>query len=172
MKRLEKLKSTIGVFAGISNEEGKLLIKKITQGDFCGDWDLPGGAIYIEQAQKAIDERIVSFALSKRVEAETGLYIYDKVQPMPAMYPAFLRGGSDIAFAIIVKGVTEKPTIGETRFISVDELISLADAKQGNRLVSGRKRMFRMCLRMFASRDWPNLVYRRQASNILKTLHD
>jgi hypothetical protein len=169
---LEKLRSTIGVFAGISNEEGKLLTEKITQGDFLGDWDLPGGAIYTEQAKKASDERIIGLALSKRVEAETGLYIYDKVQSMPAMYPTVLEGGSDIVFAIIIKGVTEKPIRSETRFISVDELVSLADAEQGSRLVSGRKRMFRMCLRMFASRDWPNLEYRRQASNILKTLHD
>lgn len=166
---MKKLKSTIGVFAGISNEEGKLLLKKITQGDFLGDWDLPGGAIYIEEAKKASDERIIGLVLSKRVEEETGIYIYDKVQPMPAMYPAVLKGGSDIAFAIIVKGVTEKPTRGETRFVSVDELVSLAD---GSGLVSGRKRMFRMCLRIFASRDWPNLKYRKQASDILKTLHD
>lgn len=177
MRKLEKLRPTVSVFAGIFNPEGKLLVVRTRKkNNSCGDWKLPGGPIYLQHAQNATDERLVRNALSQAVKAETGLLISDKIQPMPAMYPCFFGGKdrkteSDFAFPIIIGIIEQKPNRGVTQFISVYELITLADSRAGNRLVSGRGRMFRMSTRMFVSRDCPKEDYRIQATEIIETLH-
>jgi hypothetical protein len=168
-KRRKKARPTIRVFAGIFDFKGRLLLRKRESNEaFPGMWELTGGAICFDRAIKAKDERLIGDVLSQRVEAETGLLISNKIQPMPAMYPTILKGGSDIAFAIIVGEINQKPTKGKTRFVSVKQLLKLADT---GKLLSGRKRMFRLCLRMFVSRDCPNARYRQEASDVLKTLH-
>lgn len=161
---MEKAKPTIGLFAGIFDREGRILLKKIEEGVYGGKYDLPGGAIYLEDAKNALDERLIGEALRKRVLAETGLEI--NIQPMPAMYPAVIKGGDDIAFAIIVGIQNKKPEKG--KFFSVEEVIDMAEE---GALLSGKKRMFRMILRIFVSRDCPNEKYRIDAAEVLKKMH-
>ncbi len=158
----------IGLFAGIFNTEGKLLIKRRPKGiSLAGEWDLPGGAVEEKNNQNALDERIVGQELAREVKEEVGLAIPEFL-PMPAMYPTVLRGGGDWAFAILVGVVEESPSKGETRYISPQELQELAEGPEGNRLVSGwGKRMCRLCLRLFASRDAPNQDYAKQAGEML-----
>lgn len=171
---MEKLHPTVGVFGGVFDDDGNLLLRKREEKTFFGDWELPGGAIYLEHALLCKDERLIREALALRIEAEVGIpqeIILEKVQPMPAMYPVVLAGGADIAFAIIVGKIKQAPTKGITRFVCFDELINLADGPEGNRIVSGRKRMFRMCLRMFASRDCPSAYHRLHAGKLLQLMH-
>jgi len=147
---------TIGVFAGIFNKEGKLLLKKITSGRFAGEWDLPGGGIRAAAASKTLDERIILQELSRQVWEEVGIYI-PGFSPMVAMYPAVLKGGGDIGFAILIGISDTKPSKGETKYVSPQELRELAEGPEGNRLLSGwGKRMCRLCLMLFASGDAPN----------------
>jgi len=158
----------IGVFAGIFNEKGKLLVKR-RPNDISspGDWDLPGGGVDAEKAVQALDERIIGQELAREVEEETGIKI-PPLSPMPAMYPAVIKGGGDWAFVILIGGLKQEPTKGEWKYVSPVELCQLADGPEGNRLVSGAgKRMHRLCLRIFASRDSPNRRYYGQAFQIL-----
>lgn len=141
------LQPTIGVFAGIFNKEGKLLLKKITNEKFVGEWDLPGGGVDAQNALEATDERIIGKELARHVMEEVGISL--SISPMPPMYPAVLKGGGDLAFVIPIMGFP-KPTKGETKFVSLQELRELAEGSKGNRLLSGwGKRMCRLCLRIF-----------------------
>jgi ADP-ribose pyrophosphatase YjhB (NUDIX family) len=158
----------IGVFAGIFDEEGKLLVKRRPENiSLPGDWDLPGGGVDAEKAIQALDERIIGQELAKEVEEETGIQI-PPLSPMPAMYPAVIKGGSDWAFVILIGGLKQRPTKGEWKYVSPEELCQLAEGLEGNRLVSGPgKRMHRLCLRILASRDSPNRRYYGQAFQML-----
>ena len=114
-----------------------------------------------------MDERVIGEELLREVYEETGM-IFPPLQRMPAMYPAVMKGGKDWAFAIIIGITDQEPTKGEWRFISLSELERLANGPEGNRLVSGYgKRMYRLILRMFASRDCPNLAFRGLAGRML-----
>ncbi|MDD5569307.1 MAG: NUDIX domain-containing protein [Candidatus Pacebacteria bacterium] len=161
----------IGLFGGIFNKDGKLLVKKREQDESLpGEWDLPGGAVEADANAAAIDERIVSEELLREVEEETGIQVAP-FQRMPAMYPAVNKGGSDWAFGIIVGVTSLSPTKGNWRFVSPRELGILARFPEGKRLVSGYgKRMHRLCLRMLASRDCPNPEYRAQAGEMLQKI--
>lgn len=162
---------TIGVFGGIFNVEGKILVKRRGPDESLpGDWDLPGGAVEIDAMEAALDERVIGEELLREIEEETGM-ILSSVQPMPAMYPAVSKGGKDMALAIILGVTNQVPTKGEWRFVSPSELERLANGQVGNRLVSGHsKRMHRLCLRMLASRDSPNFAYRGLAAKLLATI--
>jgi len=119
---------------------------------------------------KATDEGLIGEELRREVKEEIGIDL-PILQRMPAMYPAVIAGGQDMALAIIVGFMKEKPTIGEYAYISPDELWKISHNSEGNRLVSGwGKRMCRMCLRMFVSRDCPNGAYRNQAAKMLKDI--
>ena len=161
---MEKALFTIGVFAGIFDSGGSLLLRRRNEETYFGKWELPGGAL--QKKYLIGDEKAIRMALCERVRVETGLNIIDYVQAMPAMYPTIHE--NDIAFAIIVGKVNQTPTKGEIIYVTPSELQVLAVCED---LVSGQKRMYRMCLRMFVSRDCPNLEYRRQASEILKISH-
>lgn len=167
-ERAAVVKPTIGIFAGIFNEEGKLLLRQRPAGSsFAGEWELPGCGVDADSASKALDERIVVQELAREVKEETGISI-PPMLPMVAMYPAVLRAGGDWAFAILVGLVQEKPSKGETRYVSPQELRELAEGPEGNRLLSGwGKRMCRLCLRILASRDAPNREYAKQAGEML-----
>jgi len=160
---------TIGVFGGIFNEEGKILLKKITSGRFAGEWDLPGGGVSAENASKAPDERILFEELAGIVKEETGISISVSVESQ-ILTPAILKGGGDWAFPIVVGTIREKPTKGETRFVSPQELQELADGPEGNRLLSGRdKRMYRLASRLLCHS--PNPEYRRKAKEMVLETH-
>jgi 8-oxo-dGTP pyrophosphatase MutT (NUDIX family) len=164
---------TLGIFGGIFNVEGKILVKRRGPDESMpGDWDLPGGGIEVDSILKAFDERVIGEELLREIEEETGM-IFPAIQPMPALYPAVLKGGGDLALATILGVTDQEPAIGEWRFISPSDLERLAMGPEGNRLVSGRgKRMYRLILRMFASRDCPNLAYRGLARVMLKKLQE
>ena len=147
-ERTGVLNPTIGVFAGIFNREGKLLLRRRTVDDktYIGDWDLPGGGIPSAIAPDTLDERIILQVLGQRVKDEVGISI-PSLLPMVAMYPAVLKGGGDIGFAILIGICEETPSRGETRYVSPQELRELAEGPEGNRLLSGwGKRMCRLCL--------------------------
>lgn len=157
---------TIGVFAGIFNEEGKLLLKKITSGRFAGEWDLPGGGVSAVAASEALDERVIGEELARHVKEEVGISL--SVAPVMPMYPAVLKGGGDWAFVIPVEGFPE-PTKGVTRYVSPQELRELAKGPEGNRLLSGwGKRMFRLCLMVF--RYSLNPEYVQEAFKMLRAI--
>lgn len=163
---MEKALFTVGVFGGIFNSQGKLLLRKRDEnGSYPGKWELPGGAIQKKHLEIG-DERAIGRALQERILEELDVLVY--VQRMPSMYPVVPSKGDDIAFAIIIgKLHNETHYKGETRFIDVDELNSLAEKGE---LLSGKRRMYRMCLRMFASRDCPSPEYREKAGEILSLL--
>jgi len=162
------VRPTIGVFAGIFNEEGKLLLRRRPTGvSFAGEWELPGGGVDADNASQALDERIIIQELGRKVKEEVGISILYML-PMVAMYPAVLKSGGDWAFAILIGVVKEKPSKGETKYVSPKELRELAEGPEGNRLLSGwGKRMCRLCLRLLASRDAPNREYTKQAGEML-----
>ena len=158
------VRPTIGVFAGIFNHKGEILVKRREQ-----DESLPGGAVEAEICEKASSEIIIRHELAREIFEETGLEISNKIQIMPAMYPVVLPS-KDWAFGIIIGVVDDDPSIGEYEFISPQKLEELAVRPIGNRLVSGSgKRMHRLTLRMFASRDCPNQEFRELAA---KRLHE
>jgi 8-oxo-dGTP pyrophosphatase MutT (NUDIX family) len=133
-----------------------------------GDWDLPGGAVEAENNAKAFDERIVGQELAREVMEEVGIGIAPEPGPMPAMFPAVVKGGNDWAF-VIALGFFDKPTKGETKFVSPQELKELAEGPLGNRLVSGLgKRMWRLSLQAFLHS--PKREYREQANQWLQWL--
>lgn len=163
---MKKALFTVGVFGGIFNSQGKLLLRKRDMnGSFPGKWELPGGAIQKKHLEIG-DERAIGKALQERILEELDVLVF--VQRMPSMYPAMPLNGDDIAFAIII-GKLHKETHyrGETKFVDVDELKSLAESGE---FLSGKGRMYRMCLRMFASRDCPNSEYRELAGLFLSDL--
>ncbi|HPC30697.1 MAG TPA: NUDIX domain-containing protein [Candidatus Pacearchaeota archaeon] len=159
---------TIGVFAGIFNREGCILLKRREKDESLpGDWDLPGGGVEEEKNVKALDERVIGDELRREVEEEIGI-ILPPLQSMQAMYPAVISGGEDWAFGIPIGIINEKPRKGEWRYFSPAELEDLARQPEGNRLVGGPgKRMHRLALQMLASRDCPNEEYRRIARRLL-----
>jgi len=159
---------SIGLFAGIFNAEGKLLVKRRPQGiSLAGEWDLPGGAVEEENNAKAFDERIIGEELAREVEEEVGLKI--SIDPMPAMFPAVLKGGKDWAFVIRVGTILKEPTKGESKYVSPDELKELVEGPAGNRIVSGwGKRMSRLALMAFI--HGPNKEYARRASQLIEEI--
>jgi len=163
----------IGLFGGLFDKTGKLLVKQRSSDESLpGDWDLPGGGVEATSNEAALDERVISEELLREIEEEIGL-ILPPLQRMPAMYPAVMKGGSDWAFAINLGLVEAVPTKGNWKYVSPKELATLANGPIGNRLVSGYgKRMHRLCLRLFASRDNPNPAYRAAAGAMLKKIQE
>ncbi|GMX58831.1 MAG: hypothetical protein MCSN_4850 [Candidatus Microsyncoccus archaeolyticus] len=163
---MEKALFTVGVFGGIFNSQGKLLLRKRDMnGSYPGKWELPGGAIQKKHLEIG-DERAIGKALQERILEELDVLVF--VQRMPSMYPAMPLNGDDIAFAIIIGKLHEETHYkGEIRFVDVGELNSLAESGE---FLSGKGRMYRMCLRMFASRDCPSPEYRKKAGELLSLL--
>jgi 8-oxo-dGTP pyrophosphatase MutT (NUDIX family) len=164
----------IGLFAGIFDENGRLLLRRRRREDpnypclYEGDWELPGGTMEEKNIWKARDERIIGEELAREVKEETGLMI--QVPFMPPMYPALYidkeKRYVNFAFVIPLGIVREKPTIGEYLYVSPEELRKLAENPEGERLVSGwGKRMSRMAL--MALSHSPNPQFREEAKKML-----
>lgn len=125
------VRPTIGLFAGIFNSDGKLLVKRRPQNESLpGDWDLPGGGVEENAAKEILNERIIASELAREVGEEIGLEVESMIQPMPAMYPATLSD-KDWAFVVIIGVVNETPTKGEYKYVSPAELMELAEASVG-----------------------------------------
>lgn len=145
-----KVKATIGVFAGIINEEGKILLRRreeidsITGKSYKGDWELPGGGVV--EAEKITYDHLVK-ELIREVKEEIGISI--SVDPMPEMYPLLFKGpqGYDLALVVPIRS-NKKPSKGETIYVSPKELKELAEKPKGQQLLSGwGKRMCCMALK-------------------------
>lgn len=163
---MEKALFTGGVSGGFYNSEGKLLLRKRDMdGSYPGKWELPGGAIQKKHLEIG-DERAIGNALKERVFEEIGINI--EIQRIPALYATIPLKGDDIAFATIVGVLPDRISLkGETMFVDVDELNALAESGE---LLSGKGRMYRMCLRMLASRDCPSPEIRKTAGKELSLL--
>ena len=158
---------TIGVFAGIFNPDGKLLVKKIQYGKFAGEWDLPGGGIDAEKASQAPDERIFWEELARHLKEEIGISV-PITSKSQILTPAVLKGGGDWAFPIVV-GTVPKPSKGITRFVDPREATELARGPEGNRILSGEgKRMHRLILRLLCHS--PNQKYSEEAKKLLEKI--
>lgn len=169
----------VGVFAGIFDESGKILLRR-RRGEILdihysyeGDWELPGGTVEEENVWKAKDEKVIGEELAREIKEETGLLI--NVPLMPTMYPALYineeRKVLDFAFVIPIGVVKEKPRIGENIYVSPKELKELAERPEGERLISGwEKRMCRMAL--MALCHSPNPQYREEARRMLLEIQE
>ncbi|MBW6441274.1 NUDIX hydrolase [Patescibacteria group bacterium] len=169
-KNPDVVRPSIGVFAGIYNNEGKVLLKKRGKNEtLSGDWDLPGGSVEVESAAVASDERLIGQELAREVMEETGIQI--SVEVMPAMYPAVIKGGFDWAFVIPIYNIKRDETKGDYAFYSPKDLLRIAQLPEGRRLVSGvGKRMHRLAL--MALCHSPNLEYRKEANEMLLEIQD
>ena len=142
---MAKVKTTVGVTAGIFNGEGKLLLRRrtehdsITGIDYAGNWELPVVAVQ-ETEKESIRYDYLSLELVRGVEAETGFKIILN-EPMPAFYPVMFKGpqGYDLAMITVIVSwfVPQVELKAVTKFVSLDELnqlarefISLTDAKK------------------------------------------
>jgi 8-oxo-dGTP pyrophosphatase MutT (NUDIX family) len=169
---------TLSVFAGIFNEEGKLLLRRRRKESneipcpYEGDWELPGGTIEEKTVWKIKNERIFGKELAREVMEETGLSIKISVMPIlhSAVYVDREKGKVDCAFLIPIGIVREKPTKGENIYVTPKELKKLAEKPVGEQLVSGwGKRMCRMALMAFQYS--PNPMYRREAKKLLTEIY-
>jgi hypothetical protein len=165
------LQPTIGVFAGIFDTKGRILLVKIETGSLTGEWDLPGGGVDAEKAKEALTERFLLGELEREIEEETGISLRLRIEASPILWPALLKGGDDMALPIMVGVVKSKPTKGTTQFVSFGALQRLAEGPRGNRLLGGSGgRMHRLVLRLL-SRS-PNRWYRQRARETLKSIYE
>ena len=117
MNKLTTVKVTLGIFGGIFDEQGKLLIKQ-REGyeSLSGEWDLPGGGVELFAAEATLDERVLIEELNRELIEELGMNMHLS-QRMPPMYPAMPMGGKDLALTTIIGVVTSRPTKGKWRYV-------------------------------------------------------
>ena len=173
-----KVKATVGVFAGIINEKGKLLLRRrietgsITPGkSFKGCWELPGGGVEVSESMPYC--HLVN-ELKREIKEEVGIEI-DSIDPMPDMYPVYFGKVSDLALVTPINSDKE-PTTGETKWVDLKELNKLAKdykaadrekGQDGQGIVSGwGKRMHCMALAAFANSE------RHSYDRALRCFHD
>lgn len=165
------LQPTIGVFAGIFDTKGRILLEKIDTGQFAGEWDLLGGGVDAEKAKEAADEQFLLQELAREVKEETGISLRLQIGTSPVLWPALLKGGEDLALPIVVGVVKDKPVKGTTQFASFSTVQRLAKGPRRNRLLGGYGgRMHRLVLRLFSHS--PNPRYRRRARETLKHMYE
>lgn len=180
----EKVMPTRGIYAGVMDPDtGKLLLMRRTKTtsiipgvSFRGNWELPGGAVM------ASDEKSVPYdyhlkELTRLLQEKTG--ILSVVRGLPFMYSVFFKGpaGYDEA-SVIPLTLSEKPTIGDTIYVSPYELRALAEdfepadektGKSGKGILSGKgKRMH--CMALAALSHSPNQDFVRQAMSMLQMI--
>ena len=179
---MEKIKTTVGVFAGILNTGGELLLVRRTvhpnildeKGEkisFKGNWELPGGGVM--DAEKVSYCHLVN-ELKREVQEEVGVVVSPDL--MPAMYPVLFKGslGYDLALVTPIE-TSVTPTKEKTILVSPEELERLAKeyepadkktGKDGKGIVSGYgKRMHCMALKALCFS--PNPEYAKQAWEML-----
>lgn len=173
-KRMLCGKVTIGLFAGIFDEEGRLLLRRRRREEptrpclYEGDWELPGGTVEEENILCSEDVDILGKELAREVMEETGLSI--KLPFMFVLHPEIYVDRQnriiDLAFVVPIGTTKKRPVKGEHAYVNPKGLKELSERPEGNRLVSGwGKRMCRMA--MFALCHSPKPQYRREARNML-----
>jgi len=164
------LQPKIGVFAGIFDKMGRILLTKVDSGQYKGEWSLPGGGVEAENSKDAIDERFLLFELLREIEEETGLQIPLNFNKCTVIWPTLLKGGYDLAIPILIGVVNDNPSKGEFIYASFKNVQNLANESPKKRLLDGSgKRMHRMVLRLLS--HGPNETYQDQAQQILKSLY-
>jgi len=183
---VEKFVPTVGVFAGILNQDGGLLLRRRTLPEeekslisgktIKRDWELPGGIAEQEEMLVASNERGLISALKREVREELGLEIDVSLplQTFPVVLAKELAPGkvaNDIAMLIIVQPERWKGVPGgETMWVTPPVLEALAKKPAGEQLLSGwGKRMHRMSL--IALSYSPNEDFRRQAQETLEKIY-
>lgn len=163
------LQPTIGVFGGLYDSEGRVLVKQIETGRFAGEWDAPGGGVDADNVSQVSDERMLFLELARHVKDEVGILLVPSVR-WKVLLPAVLSGGGDWAFPVVVGPTFFKAPKGTTRFLSPADLDALARGPEGNRILSGHgKRMHRILLRLLS--ESPNPTYQVQAEVMLGLVH-
>ncbi len=178
----KKFEATVGVFAGILNENGELLVRRrVLEGEeksliisekVYGDYELPGG-IAEQKEMLAIGNEKGLIAVAKReTKEELGLEINPPLTSLmiPIIFTkefADKKIVNDIAFVIPIQPDqwTGEPE-GEVVWVAPDELRELAEKPKGEQLLSGwGKRMCRMSLHALCYS--PNSVIRKKATDML-----
>lgn len=155
-------KFTLGVFAGILNDDGEVLLRRrilpeetnsLTGKNVFGDYELLGGKVEQAEMLSIGNERGLLLALSREAKEEAGINIYPKIET--AMYPAvFCKKLSEkkivmdiaIVFVLLASEWNGKPK-GEIAWVNPCQLKELAEKPKGKQLLSGwGKRMCRMAL--------------------------
>lgn len=192
---MEKAKVAIGVYAGILNGQGKILLRRrigedsiIPGKSFKGNWELPGGGV-METDEESIPYSYAVKELKREVEEEVGIKI--AIIKMPPFYPVMFKGAAGYDLAIVTPVQQEQisdliagqviPAIkGDSIFVSTEELNELArefvpaDKKkgvEGKGLLSGYgKRMHCMALQVLT--ESRNADYSRQAVRTLVEIQE
>jgi hypothetical protein len=166
------------LFAGIFRERvGDLLICSNTNKELAdlGEFVLPGGITTFADNYNFIDERSIPYGLSRSIERSAKIPIEKtifKIQPMSAVYNAYQKINETrreinvIRLSAIIVG--EMPKRFERRgsyFVNIEDFIQMG--RKG--LIS--LEMFRLGLRMLASRDCPCEHCRKIAGLELRKFH-
>ncbi len=116
-----KVKATIGVFGGIINKEGKLLLRRRTETSsiipgksFKGNWELPGGGVEVEDNMSYSH---LAESLEREIYEELGIEL--SIDPMPAMYPVFYGKLQDLAMVVLITNMPSEPKKGNWQFVSL-----------------------------------------------------
>lgn len=177
---MAKIKTTIGVYTGMFNALGKILLYRrektdsITSISYRGNWELPGGAV--EEPEEKLSYNHLSKELVRKVREKIGTPI--SVDPMPPFYPVCFKGpeGYDVAFVTPLRGYG-MPPYENAIFVSPEELKALAeefisetDAKKQGKEAEGLLSGFgkrQHCMALAALCHSPNQEYARQAKEML-----
>lgn len=189
---MAKIKTMVGVTAGIFNKEGKLLLRRrkehdsVTDRDYYGCWELPVVAAQ-DTDERSIPYHYLSLKLAEGVEAEIGIKIL--VNPMPAFYPVMFKndkGEYDLAMITSVGVVKQRPPKDkEVIYVSPQKLNELAEEyapvkkdKEGKIIQEGRgllggkgKRQHCMALKVIET-ACSDITYRRSAKQTLKDIQE
>lgn len=163
------LRPTIGLYAGIFNIKGQILLVKINCGEYISQWNLPGGTVELKNIKKPIDERFLLYELFREIKEETGLEIFRTLNNSKILWPTLLKDGTDLAIPILIGTIKATPPIGETQYASIEDIQTLAKGTGKTRLLGGYGgRTHRMILRILSHSS--NRKCRQEANNILRNL--
>lgn len=167
-ERKAVIRPTIGLFMAVfgpknTEIEGKLLLvqRPLDIKNYPGEWQLPGGGVTeVEISEVGFESekdlvKIVRLKLSQLgLPEDVSVEIKDYL-----LIPAILKGAGDWAFVIHVKinelvlaeqGIFWWNSLKQkTKWVNVEELEKLAHAPAPDRVLSGPKRMYRLCLNAF-----------------------
>jgi len=165
-KRSAVINPTIGLYAAVFNEKGQIFASRRPpeMKTSVGEWELLGGGAKAERVSLAKNERIVGEEVAEIVKEKVGLEIRVDLLP-PPMYPVILAGGGDWAFVLPAEVVRGVPKI-ELTTLSPRQVVKFAEGPEGNRIVSGKKRMYQLFLLGLAHFS-PNEEYRMQAFQMI-----
>lgn len=175
---------TIGVFAGLLDRNGKLLLQRRLEKSsllpgktFKGDWELPGGKIREKDILKALTMEVFWREMLREAKEELGVEIKTRYLRWPPLYLAVYtdeeKGINDWAFMIPIISSGDwdgwyapEGLKREVMYVEPQTLKEVANRPKGDQLVSGwGKRMCRMALGALLHSS--NRSYSREAEEML-----